>query len=155
LFFLILKCLMYYRPPRATYFLARVVSCPLSHYRIPTAIHFLNLVIILYCEDDIRRQWLRYLTDHSFASTSFIIIHSQPKCLSCKKSTDDSKKMNKNCFYFRHTVIYGQRSCPVAPPADCLAAPVNHGGKVNSKDIGMHAQQPINLLRTTCQPCCS
>jgi len=51
--------------------------------------------------------------------------------------------------------IYGQRSCPVAPPADCLAAPINHGGKVNSKDIGIHAQQPINLLRTTRQPCCS
>jgi len=35
-----------------------------------------------------------------------------------------------------------------SPHADSLAAPINHGGKVNSKDIVMHAQQPINLPRS-------
>jgi len=59
--------------------------------------------------------------------------------------------------YFHYTVIvrFMGNGHVRSPPADCLAAPINHGGKVNSKDIGMHAQQPINLLRTTRQPCCS
>jgi len=66
-------------------------SCPSSHYQIPTAIHFLNLVIILYCEDDIRRQWLRYLTDHYiFYYDSF---PAQTSIL--QKSSDNSKNTNK------------------------------------------------------------
>ena len=32
--------------------------------------------------------------------------------------------------------------------ADCFARPIDHDGKVNSEDTGIHAQQSLNLLPT-------
>ena len=80
-----------------------------------------------------------------------------------QKSTDNSKNMKLIFSLFavsqcrHHTVVvrFMDNGYVWPPPADYLAAPINHGSKVNAKDIGMHAQQPINLLRTTPQPCCS
>jgi len=55
------------------------------------------------------------------------------------------KEYEQDCFFpcFYHTVIvrFMDNSYVPLPPADSLAAPVNHGGKVDSKDTGMHAHQ--------------
>ena len=63
-----------------------VVSCPSLYYQIPIAIHFLNFIMVLHCEDDI------YSYDIALCiNKTFIMIPSKPRL------TTGTQKISQNC----------------------------------------------------------